>query len=666
MSLNQESNNKFTQADRAKDCICDQFEQAWYQNPGYRVEDHLRFIPSIAHRYGVDGEKPKFKIAVVSELIRIEISLRRDANQSVYQFEYERRFPELESLIQEEFGESDRRDIVATVTYTTGMKAKDLARAKVQPDNRVEHVPQELGRFKKIVKIGSGGFGVVCRAVDSQKNQEVALKFPRKNVLENKSKLDLFLTEADRVTKLDHPGIVKTYAIEHYDGFPVIVMQLVSGSDLKATIHDKRKHQQIAELIASIADALAYAHLQGIVHRDLKPANILLDEMGRPLIADFGLAIDEEFRFCAPDQVCGTAPYMSPQMAAGLTKYLDGRADIWGLGVIFYELLSGIRPFRGLTVPEILPEIQTNDPAAPRSRDKSIPRELQRICLKCLEKKKRNRYLSADELADDLRFWIRHGEKKSSTEAVFVPKGLRSYDAADSAFFLDLLPGPRDRDNIPASIRFWTSRINEPVAEENRIPYAVYGPSGSGKSSFVKAGLLPQLQPDLCTIYVESTHADTEVRLLKRLRSSFNEIPNDIELAEIFRGLSLGQWQSAGKKILIVLDQFEQRLSLGDDYDQSQLAKALRHCDGERIQCLVLIRDGFYLSLTRFFDACWNWISGETRKRLIHLIGITRKRSWPNSVARNATVFRTSPAKLSDVQNAFWRWRSNNCPLGIT
>ena len=180
MILKQESNNEFTPADRARDSICDQFEQAWHQNPGYRVEDHLRFIPSIAQRFGVDGEKPKFKIAVVSELIRIEISLRRDANQSVFRFEYERRFPELESLIQEEFGESESQNIVATMTYTTGMKAKDLALAKAQPDNREEKVPHELGRFKKIVKIGSGGFGVVCRAVDSQKNQPVALKFPAK------------------------------------------------------------------------------------------------------------------------------------------------------------------------------------------------------------------------------------------------------------------------------------------------------------------------------------------------------------------------------------------------------------------------------------------------------------------------------------------------------
>ena len=187
-------------------------------------------------------------------------------------------------------------------------------------------------------------------------------------------------------------------------------------------------------------------------------------------------------------------------------------------------------------------------------------------------------------------------------DTVIVPKGLRSYGSEDSDFFLQLLPGPRDRDDIPASIRFWRSRICEPVAEENRVPVGViYGPSGSGKSSFVKAGLIPQVENNVADVFVEATQNDTEVRLIKSLRRRLPDIP-DLPLPDIFRGLVNGQWNSK-EKILIVLDQFEQRLSQGDSYDQSTLAKALRHCDGERLQCLLLIRDDFWLALTRFADA---------------------------------------------------------------
>jgi formylglycine-generating enzyme required for sulfatase activity/cellulose biosynthesis protein BcsQ len=180
-----------------------------------------------------------------------------------------------------------------------------------------------------------------------------------------------------------------------------------------------------------------------------------------------------------------------------------------------------------------------------------------------------------------------------------VPKGLRSFDANDSDFFLQLLPGPRDRDGLPESIRFWKHRI-ESSNDPSFTVGVIYGPSGCGKSSLVKAGLLPRLSRGIISIYIEASPGETETRLLSHLRRRLPELPADLDLIQTIYAIREGQGSKPGEKVLLVLDQFEQWLHGRRQEKETELAKALRQCDGERVQCLVMVRDDFWVSLSRF------------------------------------------------------------------
>ena len=187
----------------------------------------------------------------------------------------------------------------------------------------------------------------------------------------------------------------------------------------------------------------------------------------------------------------------------------------------------------------------------------------------------------------------------ASSHIAIVPKGLRSFDAHDAEFFLDLLPGPRHQDGLPQSIRFWKHRI-EDDDEATFTVGVLYGPSGCGKSSLVKAGLLPRLASRVLTVYVEATANETDARLLKGLRKQCPDLSADLGIKETLAALRCGQGIPRGKKILIIVDQFEQWLHARRGEQDSELAQALRQCDGQHVQCLVLVRDDFWLALCRF------------------------------------------------------------------
>lgn len=233
-------------------------------------------------------------------------------------------------------------------------------------DSRRFSVPKKFGRYHHIEVVNEGGFGIVCRAEDSETGRVVALKFPRPEKIREPSDLKLIVDEANRAMELDHPGIVKTYSFEESDGLSAIVQEFIVGTDLNAEQNAMTNHQVIATLVAKIADALAYAHRRGIYHRDLKPANILIDQNGNPYIADFGLAMHEREQPFLPPQRCGTPHYMPPEQVQGMTRRLDGRSDIWSLGVILYELLTKRRPFLGRNERDIFDQIEHNDPRPPR------------------------------------------------------------------------------------------------------------------------------------------------------------------------------------------------------------------------------------------------------------------------------------------------------------
>ena len=262
-----------------------------------------------------------------------------------------------------------------------------------------------------------------------------------------------------------------------------------------------------------MAEALHYAHTKGFVHRDIKPANILIDRQGQPHVADFGLALHETTQPGRSGEMAGTVPYMAPEQVRGEAHRLDGRTDVWALGVILYELLARRRPFGGSggDREQVFEEIVYREAKPPREIDAAVPRELERICSKCLSKRMADRYLSAADLAEDLRNWLttRCLTEESSTRrreanrlAKVVPKGLRSFSPEDAPFFLELMPGPRDREGLPEVVRFWKTRIEATDQETAFALGLIFGPSGCGKSSLVHAGILPRLNDSILVVSV--------------------------------------------------------------------------------------------------------------------------------------------------------------------
>src|SRR5262249_34186979 len=362
-----------------------------------------------------------------------------------------------------------------------------------------------------------------------------------------------YLHEARAVARLDHPRIVPVHDVGRTeDGLCYVVSRYVEGTDLAERMRRGRwSFRESAELVAVVAEALHHAHTRGLVHRDVKPANILIDLRGEPWVADFGLALRDQD--CGKeDKLVGTPAYMSPEQARGEGHRVDGRSDIFSLGVVFYELLTGRRPFRGDTHAEVLEQILRGEERPLRQIDDTIPRELERICTKMLAKRASERYSTARDLADDLWHFLRAGAASglpatapgafarppgSIPEATpappapvrpdsdglvikVIPKGLRSFDRNDADFFLELLPGPRDRDGLPESLRFWKTRIESTDPDATFKVGLIYGPSGCGKSSLVKAGLLPRLGMDVLAVYIEATSEETEARLLRGLRKA--------------------------------------------------------------------------------------------------------------------------------------------------
>ena len=276
--------------------------------------------------------------------------------------------------------------------------------------------PTKIGKYDVLFWVAKGGFGSVYKGHDPHGDIDVAIKIPRPDRFKSRTQEEEFLREASSIAKLNHPNIVRYFnADTDENGHPYLVMEWIQGEPLSHVLRDKGfTIDESCEFVAQVAEAIHYADQKGYVHRDLKPANIMVDETGRPRVTDFGLALHEDIQHSHKGEISGTMPYMSPEQVLGKSEYLDGRTDVWSLCVIFYEMLAGVRPFKskGRELPS---EIIEREPRPPSHKNPDVPKELDEIVMKGMEKNLSKRTVSGAALADLIGAFLKQQQQLKQT-----------------------------------------------------------------------------------------------------------------------------------------------------------------------------------------------------------------------------------------------------------
>jgi tetratricopeptide (TPR) repeat protein len=333
-------------------------------------------------------------------LIWGEVLLRKERGEAPQPGEYQQRFPMHAEALAVQFelqGHLDRTPEAPTL----------LPRATSIPG--AAHLPEVPG-YEILGELGRGGMGVVYKARHIALDRLVALKMVLSGEFAGEQERARFRTEALAVARLQHPNVVQVFEVGEHQGHPYLALQYVEGGSLADRLRSgPQPPREAAELVERLARAVQAAHDKGVIHRDLKPANVLLAADGTPRIADFGLAkrLDAQSTATQTGAIVGTPAYMAPEQAGGKSSAVGLAVDVWALGAVLYECLTGRPPFLGSTPTDILLRVLSDEPAPPRQLNPAVPRDLETIALKCLRKEPAKRYATAGDLADDLRRFLR-------------------------------------------------------------------------------------------------------------------------------------------------------------------------------------------------------------------------------------------------------------------
>jgi serine/threonine protein kinase/predicted Zn-dependent protease len=319
---------------------------------------------------------------------------------------------------------------VAEVADLGGIDKPSRGDATAAPDGkkgtRAAELLGELGDYELLEEVGRGGQGVVFRARQKTLNRTVALKVISLGQWASKAHVKRFRREAEAAASLEHPGIVPIHEVGERDGSCYFSMQFIEGGQLDEVVRrEPMPIRRAVELIVNVARTVHYAHEHGILHRDIKPGNILLDAKGEPHLTDFGLArlVETESTMTRTLEVVGTPSYMAPEQAIGNNAAISSVTDVYGLGAVLYQLLTGQPPFAGGTTYETIKLLLDTEPKKPRLLNPKIDRDLSTICLKCLEKDPKGRYSSALALAEDLEHWRKHEPIQARRTGIFARSG---------------------------------------------------------------------------------------------------------------------------------------------------------------------------------------------------------------------------------------------------
>jgi eukaryotic-like serine/threonine-protein kinase len=389
------------------DAICDRFEAAC--RAGHRPE-LAAFL----------SEAPAGGLALLfRDLLHLDLEFRDKNGEKLDKDSYVRRFPELTDQIDAVFELlpddstptrlGKRKTWGGTTVSSAGVQAPPHGASLGNEFTVGDSSTPVVQGYQILGELGRGGMGVVFKAHQIALNRAVALKMIRSGVFASEAELLRFQNEAEAVARLDHSHIVPIYEIGRHEGRDFFSMKLITGKSLHKQLAEfTADFRNAARITTTVARAVHHAHQRGILHRDLKPANILLDEYGEPHVTDFGLAkqIDGNGELTESGAPMGTPSYMAPEQASGVKGAVSTATDVYGLGTILYALLAGRAPFGGTTLLETLDKVRNKLPELPSRLNNRVPRDLEIICLKCLEKEPSHRYPSALALAEDLDYWL--------------------------------------------------------------------------------------------------------------------------------------------------------------------------------------------------------------------------------------------------------------------